>query len=114
MQVVSYKYPRKPYKFLARKGSLVVIRNDFGRVILTHRKKLRRDNRRRKGKGASVLHKPLVIMSKYTIRNFLEDMDKISEEMEIRDKKEGIGKIVGSLLRPLPEVLGAVCEKQKK
>src|SRR5687767_83456 len=101
-------------KILAKRKSLRVIQDNYGRVILYHRKKLKRDNRRRRGKGAYVKYTKLAVMSKYIVRNFISNIDKLSEELETKEKNQGIGRIMSSLLRPLPEVLGAVCEKQKK
>jgi len=53
-------------------------------------------------------------MKKAAFFSFLENMDKISNEIETKQKKEAIGMIVSSLQRPFAEVLRTVCEKQIK
>lgn len=53
-------------------------------------------------------------MKKPAFFTFLENMDKISNEVETKQKNEAIGMIVSSLQRPFKEILQAVCEKQKK
>src|SRR5687768_16577124 len=104
------------HKVLARRKSFVILQDIYGRVWLTRRKKKKRNNRRQRsqGCGSLVVHIPIIIMSKYIVKNFFQNMDKLSEELEVNHKKEGIGRIMSSLLRPLPEVLNAVCEKQRK
>lgn len=46
--------------------------------------------------------------------SFLDNMDKISEKIETKQKNEAIGKIVSALQRPFTEVLQAVVLKQEK
>lgn len=53
-------------------------------------------------------------MKKPAFFNFLENMDKISSDIETKQKKEAIGQIVSSLQRPFSEILLAVCQKQQK
>jgi hypothetical protein len=53
-------------------------------------------------------------MKKQVYFTFLENMDKLSNQVENKPKYEAIGMIVSSLQRPFTEVLRAVCEKQKQ
>ena len=54
------------------------------------------------------------IMKKPAFFSFLENMDKLSNQIETKQKHEAIGMIVSSLQRPFTEVLRAVSEKQKQ
>ena len=99
-------------KVIGRCGSLTAIQDRYGRVWLCQRKKLKRDNRRRT--PGKVIHKSICCMSKYSVNNFLSNIDYIAEQLDRQERKEGIAKILVSLQRPLEEVLACVCEKQKK
>lgn len=46
-------------KIISRKGSEVLIQDKQGRYWVTRRKKLKHDNRMRKGKNARVVYIPL-------------------------------------------------------
>ena len=45
---------------------------------------------------------------------FLDNMDKISDKIETKQKNEAIGKVISSLQRPFTEILQAVVLKQEK
>lgn len=45
---------------------------------------------------------------------FLKKMDSLSDEIETKQKHEGISNIISSLQQPFKQVLQSVCEKQIK
>lgn len=102
------------YKFVARSGSLRIWEDDMGRLWLFKRKKKKHNNRRQRNKRGLVQQTKIIQMNGYTLKSFLSSLDRMSEQIQKKEKVEAIGKVMTSLQRPMKDVLTAVCEKQKK
>lgn len=47
-------------------------------------------------------------MKKYNLSIFKINMDNLSKEIENKEKKEGIGKIISSLQKPFQDVIASI------
>lgn len=51
-------------------------------------------------------------MRRYDFSKFMENMDKIQTNIELKEKKEGIGMIISALQAPMKNVITGICVKQ--
>lgn len=106
---------------LYRKASLVILRDGYGRIWLTRRKKRKRDSRNRTGIKGLVVYKPLYQMNKHKIlyldfsRFSFKDARLDNSIWEgIVQSKRGATKIMGSILHPLENMIDLVEDREKE